>query len=345
MDTRHALAALLALSLGGAAMPAAASTVTITMAGEPGWTSSEPQQTERFSKTVSLGASGTVLLSNVAGDVVVTGGAGDQVIIEAVKRGRTAEDLKSVDIDVLVKDGRVEVVTRYPRHQERRWGNSAEVDYKLTVPRQALVRVKTVSGDVQVSTVDGELRAESVSGNVRVTDAKNLEGAVTVSGDVYVKTAGSAGGVTVSSVSGNVVVTGMKAASLTGSSVSGDITLGDVLSDRVSFKSVSGNIDFAGILAKAGRYALKSHSGDIVLKIAASVGFELNATSFSGDIRSDLPLTLQFGGSGDSGRRGRTQEVRGTFGDGAAILELSSFSGDIRIVSTGGGKPAQPAKK
>lgn len=343
MDTRYALAALLALGLSGAAVPAAASTVTITVTGDPGWTSSDPQQSERFSKTVSLGTSGTVILSNLAGNVVVTGGNGDQVVIEAVKRGRSVEDLKFVEIDVLAKDGRVEIVTRYPRHQERRWGNSAEVDYTLTVPRRALVRVKTVSGDVQVSTVDGELRAESVSGNVRVTDAKNLEGAVTVSGNVFVKAAGSTGGVTVSSISGNVVVSGMKAAALTGSSVSGNISLGDVLSDRVTFKSVSGNIDFAGLLAKAGRYALKSHSGDIVLKVAASVGFELNASSFSGDIRSDLPLTLRFGGSGEK-RRGVSQEIRGTFGDGSAILEINSFSGDIRIVSAGG-KPAQPAKK
>jgi hypothetical protein len=341
MDTRYALAAVLALSLSGAATTAAAAPST---AGGPGWDAREPQQSERFSKTVALGASGTVLLSNVTGDVVVTGGSGDQVVIDAVKRGRSADDLKAVDIEVMAKDGRVEIVTRYPRNQEHRWGNSAEVDYTLTVPRRALVRVKTVSGDVQVSTVDGELRAESVSGNVRVTDAKNLEGAVTVSGDVFVKAAGSTGGVTVSSVSGNVVIAGLKATSVTGSSVSGDITLGDILSDRVAFKSISGNIDFAGLLAKAGRYALKSHSGDIVVKISANVGFELNASSFSGDIRSDLPLTLQFGGPGEGGRRGRSQEIRGTFGDGAAILELNSFSGDIRIVSAGGAKPATGKK-
>jgi hypothetical protein len=344
MDTRNALTALLVLSLSGAAQGAAASTVTITVVGESAPGPGEPQQSERFSKTVPLGASGTVLLSNVAGDIVVTGGSGDQVVIDAVKRGRSAEDLKSVEIDVSARDGRVEIVTRYPRHQERRWGNSAEVDYTLTVPRRALVRVKTVSGDVQVSTVDGELRAESVSGNVRVTDARNLEGAVTVSGDVIVKAAGSTGGVTVSSMSGNVAISGLKAASLTGSSISGDITLGDVLSDRVTFKSVSGNIDFAGLLAKAGRYALKSHSGDIVLKVAASVGFEVNASSFSGDIHSDLPLTLRFGGT-EGKRKGLSQEIRGTFGDGSAILELNSFSGNIRIVNAGSAKPAAAGKK
>lgn len=61
------------------------------------------------------------------------------------------------------------------------------------------------------------------------------------------------------------------------------------------------------------------------------MGFELNASSFSGTITSDLALTMTFGGDNERGRR-RRQEIRGTFGDGSAVLELNAFSGNVRIV-------------
>jgi len=47
-----------------------------------------PEFTDTFSKTVRLGRSGTFELSNVAGDITVTGGGGDEVRIQAVKRVR-----------------------------------------------------------------------------------------------------------------------------------------------------------------------------------------------------------------------------------------------------------------
>jgi DUF4097 and DUF4098 domain-containing protein YvlB len=342
MHTTHALAGILAGSLLLAATPARAA-MMISPADNPGFAWGEPQQTERYAKTVPLGSGGSVVLSNISGNVVVTGGAGDQVIIDAVKRGRTADDLKNIEIEVITTEGRVEITTRHPR-RDRGWGNHAEVNYTLTVPRRAKVRVKTVSGDVQLTTVDGDVRAESVSGNVRVSDVKQIEGVVSVSGDVVLKSAASSGPVTLSSVSGNVTLFAVKAPSVSGSSVSGDVELTDVAADRVAFKSVSGNLTFAGPLAKAGRYALKTHSGDVLIKVLNTMGFEMNATSFSGDIHSDVPLTLRFGE--DQNRRGRRQEIRGTFGDGSAVLELNTFSGNVRIASgSASAKPATPVKK
>jgi len=136
----------------------------------------------------------------------------------------------------------------------------------------------------------------------------------------------------------------LKALAVSGSSVSGDVELSDVTADRVSFKSVSGGLVFTGPLAKAGRYALKSHSGDVLVRLLNAAGFEVSATSFSGDIHSDVPLTIRFGGpDGDRRRGGRSQEIRGTFGDGSASLELQTFSGNVRI--EGSAKAIPPVKK
>lgn len=334
MNAPHTIAGLLAtLMLAAAPAPATAGVVAAHGAGDTAW--GAPEQSERFSKTVPLPKGGAVVLSNISGDVVVTGGPGDQVVIDAVKRGRSADDLKAVSIEVSVTEGRVEVSTRYPDRSRGWFGNSAEVDYKISVPRRAMVRVKTVSGDVQLRTVDGEVRAESVSGSVNVSEVAQVEGLVSVSGDVVLSGATATGPVTLTTVSGEVRLRGVKAPSITGSSVSGDVVLDDVTCDRLGVKSISGELTFSGPLAKAGRYALKSHSGDIVFRALNQMGFEVNASSFSGDINSDVELTMRFGGER---RHGRSQEIRGTFGDGAAVLELNTFSGDIRIAGSAAGR-------
>ena len=40
-----------------------------------------PDQTERFSRRVKVGRDGRVSVGNIAGDIVVTGGSGDEVSI------------------------------------------------------------------------------------------------------------------------------------------------------------------------------------------------------------------------------------------------------------------------
>ncbi len=64
--------------------------------------------------------------------------------------------------------------------------------------------------------------------------------------------------------------------------------------------------------------------------MAGTPGFELDASSFSGNVRSDLPVTLPRG-QPVGGGHGPGKKIRGTHGDGSAQLVLASFSGDIVI--------------
>ena len=338
MNSTHRLVGILALAALLAAAPAKASWSTADVPGDQ-----QQLQTEKFSKTVPLPKGGSLDLSNISGDIVVTGGAGDQVVIDAVKRGKTAEDLKLVQIEVTAGANRVEVRTQYP--QERRNVN-VSVDFTVTVPRAAGVTVRSVSGDLKLATIDGALTAESVSGDVNVTSAAQLESAKTVSGDVTVEKAASEGDISVASVSGDVTLTAVKARGIEANSVSGGATLADVTCSRAKAKSVSGDIVFGGPLAKGGRYGFQSHSGDITIYTDGKAGFELNASTFSGDISSDLKIVSTFGSEGEGGQPGRRpksgpgQRIHGTFADGGAFLELSAFSGDVKIVSTTAAKAA-----
>jgi len=293
-----------------------------------------PEVTERFNRSLRIGRTGTLDVSNISGDIVVTGGAGDEVRIEAVKRARSrdGEDaqrlLEELRIEVVETPNRVEVRTVYPRNRRN---YSGSVDYTIAMPSGASATLRSVSGDVRVTNVKGELRAESVSGNMTTAGATRLSLVKTVSGDIEVTDAAADGEVSVSTVSGTLTARGLKARSVDLSSVSGDVVITNVASERATVNSVSGNIEYTGALARNGRYEMSAHSGDVRLTITDTSGFELEATTFSGDVRSDFPLTLRYGNE-DSGRRGRqNRSIRGSFGDASALVTLKSFSGSIIV--------------
>jgi len=294
-----------------------------------------PEQTERFSRKVRLGRDGRVTIQNISGDIVVTAGSGDEVSIEAVKRGR-GDQRRLADVRIVVDDrpGRVDVRTEYDRNGFDRNSN-VSVDYTVVVPSGAALEMKSISGSVKVTGVRGAVRAETVSGNVVTADTPNVEAAKTISGDVTVAGITTDGNLSIGSVSGSVHARNVKARGLDLGSVSGDVMLTDVTCDRLSAKSVSGGFEYTGSLTKGGMYDVNVHSGTVRFVLVNPAGFELTANTFSGSIRSDLPLTI--GGTGDrdrdAGRRrgGDNRSMRATFGDGSATLSLRTFSGDIVI--------------
>lgn len=333
--TRFLLLRLLAAAVGAAltGQPLAAA-VTLHIGATP--VGGEVRQngrehTETVTEQFTVGASGALDLSNIAGDIRVTGGAGDAIRIEAVKRVRHADAaearrlLNALEVRTSNVRGRVEVRTEYPRNERRFSGG---VTYTVTAPAGTSVTVKSISGDIVVASVSGEVRAETVSGDLDIQRSPNLAHARTVSGDVLLQEVASPSVLNTGTVSGNVVARGLKTHSLDASSVSGDVRLTDMDVERVHAKSVSGNIEFGARLAPRGRYEFNSHSGEVRLTLGDDTGFEIDATSFSGSIRSDFPITLRTDGTGG---RGRGRAVRGTFGDASAVIAARSFSGSIVI--------------
>ena len=305
-----------------------------------------PETTETFSRTVRLGRTGALDLSNIAGDLVVTGGGGDDLRIEAVKRIRERDEalgrarLQDVQIEVRELSNRVEVRTEYPRNRDNRDRRDSfvSVDFTVTVPQNASVTLKSVSGDVRVTNIRGELRAESVSGTVVATDVPRATLLKSVSGDLQLTNAGSDTSLTGGTVSGNVVVRRLKARTIDFGSVSGNVRLEEVEAESATLRSVSGNIEYGAELARNGRYDFTSHSGDVRLMLTGNTGFDVEATTFSGDVRSDYALTLggtqvddRGRGRGGRGRGPGNRGIRGSFGDGSARLILRSFSGSIVI--------------
>jgi DUF4097 and DUF4098 domain-containing protein YvlB len=222
------------------------------------------------------------------------------------------------------------VRVRYPRQGDARRGNrrNINVDVAVTVaaPQNTRVMVRSISGDVSVTDISGGLTLETVSGNIIIANAGRIATAKTISGNIGLKNTRVEGALEAGTISGNLNMQHVSARSLTVSSVSGHVILQDVSCERVEARAISADVSFAGDFQPNGRYEFTSHSGNVRLAVGTKTGFQLEATSFSGEIRSDLPLTL----GGQQGPR-RSRATRGTFGDGSAILELTSFSGNIII--------------
>ena len=190
----------------------------------------------------------------------------------------------------------------------------------------------SVSGSLQATGIQGELRAETVSGSVRIRSVGSLSTAKSVSGDVRIESIRTDDTLTVGSVSGDVFADGLNVRRLEVETVSGEIELRDVTCDRVDVSTVSGDLDYRGPLSPSGHYDLQSHSGDLILWLSGDVGFEITAETFSGDIDTDVPITLRGRASGDDRGRGRRQRaLRGTFGDGSARIDVTTFSGDLEL--------------
>jgi DUF4097 and DUF4098 domain-containing protein YvlB len=287
-----------------------------------------PEQTERFTKTFRVGRTGSLYLSSISGDITIKPGPGDDILVDAIKRTPQGADaqrqLSVVTIDAVQQASRVEVRTRYP---ERSGTNRTSVDYHVTVPAGTSLDIHSVSGDVQVTGIKGSLRTDCISGDVHIEDADQIEQVKVVSGDVTV-VGGAGTDVRVESISGELTLRNVKARSLDVSTVSGGVTLTDVTGDRACVKTMSGDVEYVGPFTHGGHYEFTAHSGDVRLTPTSNTGFEVDATSFSGNVRSDIPITLKPGEV--QPRRGR-REMKGTFGDGSALVTVHTFNGDVTI--------------
>jgi len=297
------------------------------------------EQTERTTKTLRLGSNGELSLGNIAGDITVTRGGGSDATVEIIKvaRARSADEARElltlVTVEASERNGRADVKTRYPSGDENRRNNrrnfNVTVTFNVTAPAGTRLNVNSVSGNIKVSDIKGEVSVGTVSGNVSVTSAGAIAAAKSVSGNVEIVNAQADESLEASSVSGDVTMQHVTVRRIDAGSVSGNVKLDEVQCDRAEAHSTSGNISFAGPLARRGRYELKSFSGEVHLAISGGTGFEVDATTFSGDVRSDLPITMR--GSSDPNDRKRRRALNGTYGVGSAILELSTFSGSIVI--------------
>jgi DUF4097 and DUF4098 domain-containing protein YvlB len=135
--------------------------------------------TEEFHKTYPLSAQGRIEIDNINGAVHIGTWNRNDVQVDAIKTAHSKERLDEAQIEVNSSTDRLSIRTHYPGHDHTFWNdtwhdNPANVEYTLTVPRQArLDQIKLVNGALDLHDLAGEVRANCVNGHI---EARNLQG-------------------------------------------------------------------------------------------------------------------------------------------------------------------------
>jgi Putative adhesin len=290
------------------------------------------ETTEPYSRKFPAGKASVLLLVNISGNVEVSPGTGDQIEVQALKRvwAPNAEEgkkrLADVSVEPYATGNRVELRVE---HNPRRNTGNVDVEFVIKVPPDGSVDLRSVSGDIRVTNVKGEVRAQiGGNGNLSLEGTPRVALAKTVGGDIQITNAGADTQLSLSTVGGNILAQTLNARILELNTVRGDVKLTGWTGDRANLRTLDGDLDLTASLAKGGRYEIESHSGNIRLSLPEQPGFELEANTYNGRIRVDFSIRSE-GPIRDQERGPRF--IRGTYGDGGSSLRVQTFSGDIVV--------------
>jgi len=245
---------------------------------------------------IEVGGTVEVLLSS--SDLRIRGTDADQVVLRT-RNGRPIDDEVTIETEpgrVRIRDGEGSFRLG-PVHLRLRGVSGLDID----VPRSIAIVCRTLSGDVVAEGIGGASRWNSASGDIAVAVDAGPVAIDTMSGDATVR-ASVPLGLTVRTVSGDVRV---RAPRLEGSAIT----------------TTSGDVHLVAALAAGARHTVSNVSGDVDIETDSSVRVETH--SITGDVKVEGPHRTE------GGRGSRTVIV----GDGAAVLAVSTTSGDVRVWS------------
>ena len=172
------------------------------------------------------------------------------------------------------------------------------------------LNVRTDSGSVTVESVHGDMTFDTVGANLQLTD---------VNGYVVAKT-----------IDGSLVCTRCSG-KLEANSISGNMQMIDPSLESVRVQTSSGNILFDGSFLSRGIYIMKNFSGTIEVHFSPSDSFDVHAASLKGDVINQALFKPDTHGSPHAESKWG-HSLFGTMNEGHAKVELSSFSGTIKIL-------------
>jgi hypothetical protein len=207
-------------------------------------------------------------------------------------------------------------------------------DVEMDVPRAGGVKLQTTSGEVTVTEI-GSVKASSTSGRITITRMHGETNANTVGGDLSVRD--SSGSFKLHSTSGEIDARELRPAASTDnisvSSVSGEVVLTQVKHQRVDVNSVSGETTYAGALVSGGRYDFQNLSGEVRLLIPAASSFRLTGT-VGENVRISSDFELNYGDKQHVtgvGNPGVPRRLSATIGSGDAAVRVTSLTGTLQI--------------
>ena len=203
-----------------------------------------------------------------------------------------------------------------------------QADFQATTTSGDVNVLKVVAEHVDISTVSGELSVQEVTGDVKFS---------TTSGDIAAQKI--TGNMKLSTTSGEIRVTQGQGDCEAGS-VSGDVEL-SALQGNFDISTTSGavsvyeNVGGGGVSTVSGDIRLEfdalqtaldisSTSGEVQITLPEGTAVDFDASSTSGEINTFFDQCLSFNKKGN--------KASGTYGSGAMLrVEVDTTSGDIEV--------------
>ncbi len=282
------------------------------------------EQTERISRKFKIGATGRLALANISGDIVVTAGAGDEVTLEAVKR--TRGDAKRA-VQRGDRHRRAAGTRRHPDPAHRTTRSVERRLHRHRAPRRDRRSVVDLGRRACDESAGAAARTEHQRRWWRRPDRPTWSRQV----DLRRRRAERIGA----------------EARITGSTVSGTVRARDVrtralsrLGDQRKRRGQQRRGGTAGSEDRQRRRDLRRRRrSQRTLRVQHAFGqrapdarqrprVRAQRNTFSGNVRSDLPVTINDVRS----RRGPGRSIRAVVvGDSGATLTVSTFSGNVVI--------------
>src|SRR5579859_4116720 len=246
-----------------------------------------------------------VMIQNVAnGRIEVKSWKNSEVVVSA------EQPSNKVGLDMEQADDRIEVTANVLDTSAPESDLSENI--QLTVPEETELQIKTQTGLIYVEQVTGDMKLESVAGDVHLKE---------VSGYIIVKTTG-----------GSLVCT-LCSGKLDFNSISGNAQILQPSLKSVNLVTTTGNILFDGDFIRTGFYSMRTGRGLVEVRFAGTDSFDLNAQTSTGTVDNRAEAFLKPDSHGIRHTASRyAKGLFGSVGSGLAKVELSSFSGTVRIL-------------
>jgi hypothetical protein len=260
---------------------------------------------QKFEKHFTVKGRPVVSIQNVAnGRIEVKSSKGQEVIV-------TGSQLSNkIGVETEQADDRIDVTATVLDPSAP--AAELEENFSLVVPEETELQIKTQTGLIYVEQVMGDMKLESIAGDIHLKE---------VSGYIIVRSTG-----------GSLICT-LCAGKLEFSSISGNATITQPTLNSVNIMTTTGNVLYDGDFFRTGLYTMQSGKGVVEVRFSSTDSFDLNAKTNLGTVDNRAEAFLKPDTHGI--RHAASKYAHGLFGSigtGLAKVELSSFSGTIRIL-------------
>jgi hypothetical protein len=161
-----------------APLAAALLAAVATSAAAGGWTRTSDVGNDPLTQTIQekfeVGATGSIEVRNIGGEVKVEAIDGKTVEMVYEKKGKRQQDLDCETLEHELKDGRLRIWVQNKKERGCRVVYASDV-LTLKVPRGASFEASSIGDSVAVSGVQGFVRLSSIGDTATISDARQVE--------------------------------------------------------------------------------------------------------------------------------------------------------------------------